>query len=73
MNTKKMLKILHPYCDRIRYNGMHYVCYPKGLKRIITFSASPSDRHWYHQLFNEFRRCGIIITELQHSHAKKRG
>lgn len=65
MSTKEILKILAPYCDRIRYGGKHYVCYPKGLKRTITVSATTSDRNRHRQVFREFRRCGIIIKELQ--------
>lgn len=64
MPIKKLIKLVSKYCDRIRHNGKHYVCYPKGIKRTITIASSSSDRNQYRQVFREFRRCGIIIKEL---------
>ena len=64
METKELIDILLKYCDSIRYNNKHYVCYPKGIKRVIVVSSSPSDRNRHRQVFREFRRCGIIISEL---------
>ena len=65
MNTRELIKIVYKYCDSIRLNGKHYVCYPKGLTRIIVISASPSDRNSHKQVYREFRRFGIIIKELE--------
>lgn len=66
VSYRKLLKALEPYCDKIRYNGRHLVCYPTGLKRTITMSVTPSDIHAYDMAYREFRREGIIIEELRH-------
>lgn len=66
MRPKDVLKILIPYCRLIRRCGSnHYIAYPWGSTRSITFASTPSDRNWYKQVFREFRRCGVIIIELQ--------
>lgn len=62
---ERVIKILDRYCTRIRYNRKHYVLYPRGSRAIITMSASPSDRNWMKALFQEFKRNGIIIRELE--------
>lgn len=63
--TKKLIDILAPYCDKIRYDSRHYVCYPKGVDRIIVVSNTSSDRNRDRQVYREFRRFGIIIQELK--------
>ena len=68
MKGHKIIKILHKYCDRIRFNGNHYVCYPKGVKSCITVSASQSDNYASTQVYRDFRRIGIIVNELDYSH-----
>lgn len=66
MKGKDLIKIIEPYCDKIRFNGKHYTCYPKEYDRTITISASPSDRNREHQVFRDFRRyANIIINELE--------
>ncbi len=65
METKDLIAIIEPYCDRIRQNK-HFVCYPKDLKRTIVISSSPSyKRNRHRQVYREFRRAGIIIKELE--------
>jgi hypothetical protein len=64
--AKMLVKILTPYCDRIRFNDTHYVCYPKGYNKTIAFAASSSDRNQASQIFRDFRKyAGIIIKELE--------
>lgn len=64
MKTKDILKLVEPYCSRIRYTGKHYVCSPIGSKRIITMSVTSSDRNFHKQVYREFRREGVNIVEL---------
>jgi len=65
MKTKKVLKLIRPYCSEIRKNKKHYVCYPYGANRTITISSSSSDGNFYKQVYREFRREGVIIKELE--------
>lgn len=66
MKGRDIVKILLPYCDRIRFNGKHYTCYPKGYKGTITFASSSSDVNQTSQIFRDFRKyVGIIITEFE--------
>lgn len=65
MKTKDLLCILKNYCDDIRYNGKHYICYPKGIKEVIVVSSSSSDRNYHTQVFRDFRRKGIVIKEIK--------
>lgn len=60
-----MLKILEPYCRRIRMGGKHIVFYPYHTSRIITMSMTSSDGMWYKQLYKEFAREGVRIVELE--------
>lgn len=65
MKTKQVLKLVEPYCSRIRYTGKHYVCSPVGARRIITISVTSSDGNFHKQVYREFRREGIDIIELK--------
>lgn len=66
MKGYKIAEILQKYCDRIRFDGNHYVCYPKGYNKTITFASSSSDINQRAQIFRDFRKyAGIIVVELK--------
>ena len=66
MSPQKLIKILRPYCSKIRYNRKHYVCYPIGTNIIITVSGTPSDTNYIKHTFQQFKnQAGIIIKEIQ--------
>lgn len=62
----KMEKILALYCDKIRYNRKHMICYPKGTNKVVIVSMTPSDTNAYSMVFRDFRRIGVYIKELDH-------
>lgn len=66
MQTKDIIKIISPYCDRIIHGGKHIKAYVKGTNSIITMSSTASDRNFHKQIFRDFRRLGIIIKELNY-------
>lgn len=72
MKDKKLLKTLQRYCDRIRHNNKHYVCYPKGSDKVITVSASSSDKNAWSMIYRDFRRIGIEILELKVADTRSR-
>lgn len=66
MSPGKLIKILTPYCTKIRKNRKHYVCYPKGSARIITVAGTPSDGNYVKHTFQQFKnQAGLVIKEIQ--------
>jgi hypothetical protein len=63
-DTNRLLKILAPYCDKIR-TGKHIVVYPKGTNQILAISKTSSDWNRNKQVLRDFRKLGIIIKELE--------
>ena len=63
MNTKRLIKLLSKYCDKIVYNGGHYKAYLTG-KGVITISATSSDINYTKQVARDFRRLGVVIKEI---------
>lgn len=61
----KLFDVLKPYCKRIRTNGKHLVCYPYNSKKVVTVSESPSDHNFYHKVYKDFLKGGVIIKELK--------
>jgi len=64
-NQRELINILSKYCDRIRYSGNHYICYPIGSNKTITVSSSSGDWNKASMVFRDFRRIGIYIKELE--------
>ncbi len=64
MNTRKILKAIAPYTDKIIYNKGHYKAYVKGRNNVITISSTPGDSYAYSMIYRDFKRLGIIIKAL---------
>lgn len=62
--VRAVLKAVRPYCKSIRISKTHYVCRPILGNRIIVISASPSDTHYYKNVYKDFLRCGLDIKEI---------
>jgi len=64
-DIKKLVEMVAPYCSRIRQGSKHIVLYPKGSDKVLIMSVSPSDTNHAKHMFQEFKRAGIIIKELE--------
>ncbi|MFA6325062.1 MAG: hypothetical protein WCX46_02430 [Candidatus Paceibacterota bacterium] len=63
MKIKNLIKIINPYCRSITHNGKHYkATLPTG--KVITISSTSSDSSFHKMVFQDFRRQGIIINDL---------
>lgn len=62
---RRVLKILRPFCKRIRFNGKHYVCYPKNSDKVIVVSATPSDHRYWGKVKTNFRSAGIDLGKVK--------
>lgn len=61
---EKIIKVVSPYCKEVRHTGGHYVCYLNDNKHIVTVSATPRGQYFARQIFNDFRRAGVEISEI---------
>lgn len=61
---KKIINTVEPYCNEIRFNGKHYICYLKDGKSVITVSSTPRGNFFIRQIYNDFRRAGVEVREL---------
>ncbi len=59
------MKLLEPYCKRIRFNGKHYVCYPKESDKVIVVSSTPGDARYWEKVRSNFRLAGIKLKKLK--------
>lgn len=63
MKIQTLIKIINPYCQKITKGGKHYKATLKTGK-VITISGTSSDNNFHKQVFQDFRRQGIIINDL---------
>jgi len=59
-----VIRAVTPYCSKIRMHKKHYVCYPVKGDKIITISASSSDRNYYKNVYKDFKKCGLDIPDI---------
>lgn len=60
----QIVSIVAPYCTKVR-RGKHMIFYPKGSKRLVIMAISPSDMNFVKNVYQDFKRAGIIIKELE--------